>query len=40
MRPSSEQLGYQLAIKLALAFLVVLFSVYQSMGIAQVRQTA
>jgi len=28
-----QQLGYQLAIKLALAFLVVLFSVYQSMGI-------
>jgi uncharacterized membrane protein len=28
-----QQLGYPLAIKLALAFLVVLFSVYQSMGI-------
>jgi len=29
----SQQLGYPLAIKLALAFLLVLFSVYQSMGI-------
>ncbi|HEY7555879.1 MAG TPA: hypothetical protein VIH18_13845 [Candidatus Binatia bacterium] len=28
-----QQLGYPLAIKLALAFLVVLFSVYQSIGI-------
>jgi uncharacterized membrane protein len=28
-----QELGYDLAIKLALAFLVVLFSVYQSMGI-------
>lgn len=28
-----QQLGYQLGVKLALAFLVVLISVYQSMGI-------
>jgi uncharacterized membrane protein len=28
-----QQLGYALAVKLSLAFLVVLFSVYQSMGI-------
>ena len=28
-----KQLGYQLAVKLAFAFLLVIFSVYQSMGI-------